>query len=64
MRTPLPWGREYLMVTPTEYRIAYTINPFMDPEILGNDGINSDSGGFSERIPAPISLRAALRITF
>ena len=38
--------------------------PFMDPEMLGNDGINSDAAGFSERIPAPISLRASLRITF
>jgi hypothetical protein len=38
--------------------------PFMDPEMLGNNGINSDAAGFSERIPSPISLRASLRVTF
>ncbi len=38
--------------------------PFMDPEMLGNDGINTETTGFSERIPAPVTLRASLRITF
>ncbi len=35
-----------------------------DPEMLGNDGINTDAAGVSERVPNPISLRAAFRVTF
>jgi len=27
----LGWGREYVVVEPTHYRIDYVINPFMDP---------------------------------
>ncbi|TVR55176.1 MAG: hypothetical protein EA421_07160 [Gemmatimonadales bacterium] len=39
--------------------------PFMDPETLGNAGINTDaSTGRSERIPAPIQLRISLRVMF
>ncbi|MBI4521482.1 MAG: TonB-dependent receptor [Gemmatimonadetes bacterium] len=38
--------------------------PFMDPEMLGNDGAVQASTGFSERVPTPITLRASLRITF
>lgn len=28
--TELPWGRRYLMVEPTSFRVDYAINPFMD----------------------------------
>jgi TonB-dependent starch-binding outer membrane protein SusC len=35
-----------------------------DPEMLGNDGINTDASGISERVPNPIALRLGLRITF
>jgi N-dimethylarginine dimethylaminohydrolase len=28
---PLAWGRHYLMVEPTHFRVDYAINPFMDP---------------------------------
>jgi len=27
---PLAWGRQYLMVDPTHFRVDYAINPFMD----------------------------------
>lgn len=27
----LPWGREYLTVSPDHFRVEYVINPFMDP---------------------------------
>jgi len=27
---PLAWGRHYVMVEPTHFRVDYTINPFMD----------------------------------
>ena len=27
----LSWGREYVMVEPTHFRVEYVINPFMDP---------------------------------
>ena len=27
----LAWGRHYLMVAPEHFRVAYAINPFMDP---------------------------------
>jgi N-dimethylarginine dimethylaminohydrolase len=30
MTTTLPWGRHYLMVSPDHFRVAYSINPFMD----------------------------------
>jgi N-dimethylarginine dimethylaminohydrolase len=30
MTTTLPWGRRYLMVSPDHFRVAYSINPFMD----------------------------------
>lgn len=29
-RAPLPWGREYVMVRPSHFRVEYVINPFMD----------------------------------
>jgi hypothetical protein len=38
--------------------------PFMDPEMGVNTGANSQVMDFNERIPAPISLRVALRVTF
>jgi TonB-dependent starch-binding outer membrane protein SusC len=38
--------------------------PWMDPEMLGNQGANSGGLGFTERVPTPISFRAALRVTF
>jgi TonB-dependent starch-binding outer membrane protein SusC len=38
--------------------------PFMDPEMLGNEGVNSESTGFTERVPSPITLRVSLRVTF
>lgn len=28
----LAWGRRYVMVEPTHFRVEYVINPFMDPE--------------------------------
>ena len=31
MGTSLSWGREYVMVEPTHFRVEYVINPFMDP---------------------------------
>ena len=27
----LAWGRHYVMVEPTHFRVDYVINPFMDP---------------------------------
>ena len=38
--------------------------PWMDPEILGNDGANEPGLGASERTPAPVTFRIALRVTF
>ncbi len=38
--------------------------PWMDPEMLGDQGINSAGLGSNERVPVPISLRAILRVTF
>ncbi|MDZ7778914.1 MAG: TonB-dependent receptor [Gemmatimonadota bacterium] len=38
--------------------------PWMDPEMLGNQGANSGGLGATERVPNPISFRASLRITF
>jgi N-dimethylarginine dimethylaminohydrolase len=32
MDQQLQWGREYVMVEPTHFRVEYVINPFMDPE--------------------------------
>jgi N-dimethylarginine dimethylaminohydrolase len=29
----LPWGRHYVMVEPTHFRVDYAINPFMDPAV-------------------------------
>lgn len=29
----LDWGRHYVMVEPTHFRIDYAINPFMDPDV-------------------------------
>lgn len=31
MDQQLQWGREYVMVEPTHFRVEYVINPFMDP---------------------------------
>jgi hypothetical protein len=39
--------------------------PFMDPETASDPGDGAQNGyGFSETIPAPISLRLSLRVTF
>jgi hypothetical protein len=38
--------------------------PWMDPELLGNDGANEMGIDATERVPAPISFRASLRVTF
>ena len=44
--------------------------PYMDPELTGNPGAsnyshqNQGGYGFSESVPAPITLHASLRITF
>ena len=27
----LAWGRHYVMVEPSHFRVDYVINPFMDP---------------------------------
>ncbi|TYL49684.1 amidinotransferase [Nocardioides sp. BGMRC 2183] len=32
-RTELPWGRSYAMVEPSQFRIDYAINPFMDTAV-------------------------------
>jgi N-dimethylarginine dimethylaminohydrolase len=29
----LAWGRHYVMVEPTHFRVDYAINPFMDPDV-------------------------------
>jgi len=29
---PLSWGRHYVMVEPSHFRVDYVINPFMDPD--------------------------------
>ena len=29
----LPWGRHYVAVEPTHFRVDYAINPFMDPAV-------------------------------
>ena len=31
--TQLEWGRRYVMVEPTHFRVDYAINPFMDPKV-------------------------------
>lgn len=31
--TQLNWGRHYVMVEPTHFRVDYAINPFMDPAV-------------------------------
>ena len=31
--TQLNWGRHYVMVEPTHFRVEYAINPFMDPAV-------------------------------
>jgi N-dimethylarginine dimethylaminohydrolase len=31
MDTTLPWGHRYVAVAPTQFRVEYRINPFMDP---------------------------------
>ena len=30
---PLAWGRNYVMVEPSHFRVEYVINPFMDPSV-------------------------------
>ncbi len=29
----LQWGRRYVVVQPTHFRVDYAINPFMDPDV-------------------------------
>src|SRR3954449_5112591 len=36
---PLSWGRHYVMVEPTHFRIDYVINPFMDPDEQPDRGL-------------------------
>lgn len=36
---PLAWGRRYVMVEPTHFRIDYAINPFMDPSDQPDRGL-------------------------
>jgi hypothetical protein len=38
--------------------------PWFDQEILNNAGANGDGLGTTERVPAPATLRLALRVTF
>jgi len=38
--------------------------PWMDPEMLGNEGANEPGLGASERVPAPVTFRIGLRVTF
>ncbi|GEP37444.1 amidinotransferase [Nocardioides psychrotolerans] len=33
MTEPLAWGRHYVAVEPTHFRVDYAINPFMDPAV-------------------------------
>ncbi len=39
-------------------------SPWGDPELLSNEGANSAGLGQTERMPTPITFRAALRLTF
>jgi N-dimethylarginine dimethylaminohydrolase len=34
----LAWGRHYVMVEPSHFRVDYAINPFMDPEVQPDPG--------------------------
>jgi len=38
--------------------------PWMDPETLGNNGVNSTGLSSSERVVSPVTLRLSLRVTF
>jgi hypothetical protein len=38
--------------------------PWMDPEMLGNQGANSTGLNSSERVVSPVTFRVSLRITF
>ena len=46
---PLSWGRHYVMVEPTHFRIDYVINPFMDPANSPTAGWRGPSGTPSSR---------------
>ena len=45
----LAWGRTYVMVEPTHFRVEYVINPFMDPadqpDPGARDGAVARAGG-------------------
>ena len=38
----LEWGRHYVMVEPTHFRVDYAINPFMDPAVQPDPARASD----------------------
>jgi hypothetical protein len=38
--------------------------PWFDQEILNNSAANGDGLGTTERVPAPATVRFALRVTF
>ena len=35
----LSWGRHYVAVEPTHFRVDYVINPFMDPDVQPDPGL-------------------------
>ena len=37
--TELDWGRHYVAVAPTDFRVDYVINPFMDPTVQPDPGL-------------------------
>jgi len=42
MGEPLQWGRRYLMVPPTSFRVDYAINPYMDVRAQPDPGRSGD----------------------
>lgn len=40
--TALAWGYNYLMVNPSQFRIEYQINPFMNPDVQPDQGLVMD----------------------
>ena len=45
----LAWGRHYVMVEPSHFRIQYVINPFMDPSVQPDRASPWPSGAPSSR---------------
>ena len=49
---PLAWGRHYVMVEPTHFRIDYAINPFMDPADQPDRGAGAGAVAHPGRRPS------------